>query len=67
MDRSMIPNVITTLKKSDQNFTFHVTAYRKLSEQEMYAALKVWMRQNNLKRIPRNRIVNYILTVGFNE
>lgn len=64
MEDSTVPNVVTTLRNTERNFTFCVTAYRKLSETEMYSALKVWMRQNKLKHIPRDRKVNYIMTLG---
>lgn len=67
MDNSMSPKVVTTLRSTERNFTFHVTAYRKLSEKEMHIALNAWMAQNKLKNIPRNKVINYVMTVGFDE
>lgn len=67
MDSFKAPDVITTLKDSRRNFVFHAIAYRHLSEREMYTVLRTWMRQKNLKHIPRDVVVDYVLTIGLDE
>ena len=61
------PNIVTTLKKSDDNFEFRVVAYRQLNEQEMYSILKLWMRQNRYKTIPKNKVITYQTVIGLDD
>lgn len=67
MDDFKAPDVVTTLKNKELNFTFQVVAYRRLSEKEMHSALRIWMRQRGLSKIPRNRVGKLVLTVGLDE
>ena len=63
----LLPDVVTTLRKSDYNFEFRVLAYRHLSEQEMISVLKSWMQQTQRKNIPKNKIVTYQTTIEFDD
>lgn len=62
-----IPNVVTTLKKSDYNFEFRVIAYRRLTKQELVSTLKTWMQQTHQKTIPKNKIITYQTIIGFDD
>jgi len=61
------PNVKTTMRSREQNFVFHVMAYRVLTESEMIYALKKWMKINHFKKIPKNKEVTFITILGFDE
>lgn len=67
MDDFSMPNVKTTLKKSDYNFEFHVMAYRRLTKSEILSVLKIWMKQTRHKTIPKNITVTYQTTIGFGD
>ena len=61
------PNVKTTMRSREQNFVFHVMAYRVLTESEMIYMLKKWMNANHLKKVPRNKVFTLIATLGAAE
>lgn len=64
MDSMQAPNIKNTLIDPERNITYHVMAYRKLSERELLQAVRYSVSQ--LKRKPKKGSVNTIITViGF--
>ena len=58
------PNVESVLKMSENNFEFHDYAYRKLNYTELVSVLKIWMRNERRKKLPKNKIVTFYTTIG---
>lgn len=58
------PNVESILKMSENNFEFHVFAYRKLNYSELISVLKIWMRNERRKKIPKNKVVTFYTMMG---
>ena len=61
------PDVITEWRHEELNFTFQVAAYRKVTEEEMYFALRYWLQKKRLKRLPKNGYGKVITIHGFDE
>jgi hypothetical protein len=59
------PNVVTTRKISDLNTTFHIYAYRKLTDDEILLSIRQWMRHSRYKRLPKNTIIKIQTIIGF--
>ena len=62
-----MPNVVTSCKISGTNFIFSVRAYRKLSDAEMKIAIKMWMREKRIKKVPRRGKGMWIAIHGFDS
>ncbi len=62
-----MPNVITQTRNPTNNFTFRVRAYRKLTPQEMRAALFLWNRQRDKRRSFKNKTVEVTSIIGYDE
>ncbi len=62
-----MPNVITQTRNPTNNFTFRVRAYRELTPQEIRAALFLWNRQRDKRRSFKNKTVEVISIIGYDE
>ena len=60
-----LPNIET--KITYEKFTFIVKAYRRLTYEEMVAALKRYMRENGLRCVPKTGTVTYQTIFGFDD
>lgn len=60
-----MPHVAT--EKTYGNFTFRVMAYRNLTDEEMDQRLRVYLIQNNLRRIPKTGIRIATSSLGADE
>ena len=58
------PNVESVLKMSENNFEFHVYAYRKLNYTELVSVLKIWMRNERRKKLPKTRLSRFTQRLG---
>lgn len=56
------PNIVTKIKT--ENTTFEIYAYRKLSKSECYFAIRQYLQQNRLKKIPNNKKIKIITIIG---
>jgi len=62
-----MPNVITEAKDPVRNFTFRVRAYRKLTPREMKVAFAVWNGQRDKRRTLKNKVVEIVSIIGYDE
>ena len=60
-----MPDVITSRKITGTDFVFRVQAFRKLSNAEMKTALKVWMAQGKISKVPKKGMVTFVTTRGY--
>ncbi len=62
-----MPNIVTEMKDKRNNFTFRVRAYRKLSPQEMKVSYVDWYRQRDKRRSYKNKIIEVVSIIGYDE
>ena len=48
-------------------FTFDVLAYRRVTEEEAYHALGMWMRNSRRKTVPKSGYAEIVTILGFDE
>ncbi len=61
------PGIRSTLRDEEHNMTYHVVAYRKLSELEMIATVKMYLAQPRILRRKireRNKTVTTLSLLG---
>lgn len=63
----MLPTIRSTFVDEEENFTFHVLAYRPLTPEELQRALEVWLKLSRRKKVPRNKTVEVLTIAGFDE
>lgn len=56
------PNIVTKINL--ESTSFEIYAYRKLSQSECLLAVRHYLRQKHLKRIPKNKKIKIITTIG---
>ncbi len=56
------PNIITSLKLGSS--TFEIYAYRKLSKSECLFAIRHYLQQKHLKKVPKNKQIKIITIIG---
>jgi len=61
------PNIVSTLKIEELNFTFCVRAYRKLTKTELQNNLQIWLNHSRYKKIPKNKTVEVISILGYDS
>ena len=61
------PNVTTDWYDSDLNFIFRARAYRKLSTLELRHALHHWMHEEGIDTPPKNKLVEFMTTYGYDD
>lgn len=61
------PNIVSTLKIEELNFTFCVGAYRKLTKTELQNNLQIWLNHSRYKKIPKNKTVEVISILGYDS
>ncbi len=62
-----MPNIVTEFKDKQNNFTFRVCAYRKLTPHEMNVSYAHWYQQRDKRRSYKNKIIEVISIIGHNE
>jgi hypothetical protein len=62
-----MPDVITQTHDSNNNFTFRVRAFRKLTPQEMRAGFFIWNHQRDKRKSLKNKIIEVISIIGYDE
>jgi hypothetical protein len=62
-----MPDVITQTYDSNNDFTFRVRVYRELTPQEMRATFFIWNRQRDKRKSLKNKIIEVISIIGYNE
>jgi len=62
-----MPNVITQTHDPKKNFKFRVRAYRELTPQEMRISFQLWNQQRDKRKSLRNKTVEVVSTIGYNE
>lgn len=63
-DHLSLPSVVNTIKAG--KFTLKVYAYRKLKEKELLQAVKIYLKQNHIKKLPTSGTASLITTIGSN-
>ena len=56
------PNIVT--KVIIENTTFEIYAYRKLSKSECHFAIRHYLQQKHLKKVPKNKKIKIITIIG---
>lgn len=56
------PHVVT--KAKFETTTFEIYAYRKLSKSECYLAIRQYLQQHHIKKIPLNKKIKIITIIG---
>lgn len=59
------PNIVT--KINFESTSFEIYAYRKLSHSECLLAVRHYLRQKHLKKIPKNKKIKIITIIGSTE
>lgn len=52
MDK-LFPSIVTTRRIKGTNFIFHVYAYRKVTDSEFKYALRLWLQDYKLIKVPK--------------
>lgn len=56
------PNIVTKVKI--ESTTFEIYAYRKLSTSEYRFAIRQYLQQNRLSKVPKNKKIKIITIIG---
>ena len=56
------PNVVTKINL--ESTSFEIYAYRKLSQSECLLAVRHYLRQKHLKKLPKNKKIKIITIIG---
>lgn len=62
-----MPDIVTEVKDKQNNFTFRVRAYRKLTPHEMKLSYALWHQQRDKRRSYKNKIIEVVSIIGHNE
>ncbi len=62
-----MPDVVTVFKDKQNNFTFRVRAYRKLTLHEMKVSYAHWYQQRDKRKSYKNIIIEVVSIIGHNE
>jgi hypothetical protein len=62
-----MPDIVTEAKDQQNNFTFRVRAYRKLTPHEMKISYADWYLQRDKRRSYKNKIIEVVSIIGIND
>lgn len=62
---SPLPDVVTKVRIG--KLRIYIYAYRKLSEPECKAAIKAYMLQQKLQRLPKSGVLKIVSILGFDQ
>ena len=61
------PNIRTTMKDEKQKITYHVMAYRTLTDVEMLQSIRYYFSQKKSKKLKPGESITIITVIGFSE
>lgn len=59
-----LPSVVSTLKDSENDVTYNVRAYRRLSRQELLQSVGLFLGQRKGKKPKRGTIITIVTVIG---
>jgi hypothetical protein len=62
-----LPNVDNFIKDSQQGVTYNICAYRKLSQDEMMRAMRIFIQQQEGRRPARGAVVKIFSLAGLDD